>query len=102
MAVAGVEAKLLANTVPYCILNRFLPTSRVEWTYSLVTQPIPCFLISAMLICSDCQLDELLTLASDADCSSLVKMLVAAIAGCNHAPEAQTSIVTEVRTGTIS
>ena len=55
-----------------------------------------------MLICSDCQLDELLTLASDADCSSLVKMLVAAIAGCNHAPEAQTSIVTEVRTGTIS
>jgi hypothetical protein len=41
--------------------------------------------------------DELLTLASDTDCSSLVKMLVAAIAGSNHAPEAQTSIVTEVR-----
>ena len=41
-------------------------------------------------------LDELLTLSSDAECGSLVKMLVAAIAGSNHAPEAQTSIVTEV------
>ena len=51
MAVAGVEAKLLANTVPYCILNRFLPTSSVEWTYSLVTQPIPCFLISDFRVC---------------------------------------------------
>ncbi len=40
--------------------------------------------------------DELLTLSSDAECGSLVKMLVAAIAGSNHAPEAQTSIVTEV------
>ena len=31
--------------------------------------------------------DELLTLSSDKDCSSLVKMLVAAISSCNHAQE---------------
>jgi hypothetical protein len=49
-----------------------------------------------LLYCDVVLLDELLTLSSDAECGSLVKMLVAAIAGSNHAPEAQTSIVTEV------
>jgi hypothetical protein len=49
-----------------------------------------------LLHCDVVLLDELLTLSSDAECGSLVKMLVAAIAGSNHAPEAQTSIVTEV------
>jgi len=44
--------------------------------------------------------DELLTLSSDAECGSLVKMLVAAIAGSNHTTEAQTSFVTEVCTFT--
>ena len=42
-------------------------------------------------------LDELLTSATDKECSNLVKMLVAALASCNHAPEAQTSLVTEVK-----
>ena len=42
-------------------------------------------------------LDELLTDTKDKDCSNLVRMLVAAIASCNHAPEAQTSLVSEVR-----
>jgi len=54
------------------------------------------------LVKEDCSamafiLDELLTLSTDKDCSNLVKMLVAAISSCNHAPEAQTSIVTEMK-----
>lgn len=54
------------------------------------------------LVKEDCSamafiLDELLTLSSDKDCSSLVKMLVAAISSCNHAQEAQTTIVTEMK-----
>ena len=42
-------------------------------------------------------LDELLTSSTDKECATLVKMLVAALASCNHAPEAQTSLVTEVK-----
>ena len=42
-------------------------------------------------------LDELLTSSSDKESASLVRMLVAALASCNHAPEAQTSLVTEVK-----
>ena len=42
-------------------------------------------------------LDELLTSSSDEESASLVRMLVAALASCNHAPEAQTSLVTEVK-----
>ena len=42
-------------------------------------------------------LDELLTDTTDKECCNLVRMLVAAIASCNHAPEAQTSLVTEVK-----
>ena len=54
------------------------------------------------LVKEDCSalafiLDELLTSSSDKECASLVKMLVAALASCNHAPEAQTSLVTEVK-----
>merc|ERR1711892_1174215 len=42
-------------------------------------------------------LDELLTSTKDKESATLVKMLVAALASCNHAPEAQTSLVTEVK-----
>ena len=54
------------------------------------------------LVKEDCSalafiLDELLTSTTDKECASLVKMLVAALASCNHAPEAQTSLVTEVK-----
>ena len=42
-------------------------------------------------------LDELLTSAADKDCAGLVKMLVASLASCNHAPEAQTALVAEVK-----
>ena len=54
------------------------------------------------LVREDCSalafiLDELLTSTSDKECANLVKMLVAALASCNHAPEAQTSLVTEVK-----
>eukprot|EP00092_Neocalanus_flemingeri_P041280 GFUD01044951.1.p1 GENE.GFUD01044951.1~~GFUD01044951.1.p1 ORF type:complete len:4316 (+),score=1501.53 GFUD01044951.1:136-13083(+) len=42
-------------------------------------------------------LDELLTSTTDKESATLVKMLVAALASCNHAPEAQTSLVTEVK-----
>jgi len=42
-------------------------------------------------------LDELLTSTKDKESSTLVKMLVAALASCNHAPEAQTSLVQEVK-----
>ena len=54
------------------------------------------------LVKEDCSalafiLDELLTSTSDKECATLVKMLVAALSSCNHAPEAQTSLVTEVK-----
>ena len=54
------------------------------------------------LVKEDCSalafiLDELLTSTRDKECSQLVKMLVAALASSNHAPEAQTSLVTEVK-----
>merc|ERR1719234_284094 len=54
------------------------------------------------LVREDCSalafiLDELLTSTSDKECANLVKMLVAALASCNHAPDAQTSLVTEVK-----
>ena len=54
------------------------------------------------LVKEDCSalsfiLDELLTSNTDKEAASLVKMLVAALASCNHAPEAQTSLVTEVK-----
>ncbi len=45
-------------------------------------------------------LDELLigkTNSQDKECSNLVKTLVAALASCNHYPEAQTALVTEVK-----
>merc|ERR1711997_404517 len=38
-----------------------------------------------------------LTSTKDKESATLVKMLVAALASCNHAPEAQTSLVTEVK-----
>jgi len=54
------------------------------------------------LVKDDCSalafiLDELLTSTKDKESATLVKMLVAALASCNHAPEAQTSLVTEVK-----
>jgi hypothetical protein len=32
----------------------------------------------------------------DRDCSSMTRMLIAALASCNHSPDAQTVLVTEV------
>jgi E3 ubiquitin-protein ligase HUWE1 len=43
-------------------------------------------------------LDELLiSKAADKECSNLVKTLVAALASCNHYPDAQTTLVLEVK-----
>lgn len=46
-------------------------------------------------------LDKLLPLlpenSSDRQCSSMARMLIAALASCNHLPEVQTTLVTEVK-----
>ena len=43
-------------------------------------------------------LDELLVSKSaDKECSNLIKTLVAALASCNHFPEAQSTLVMEVK-----
>lgn len=46
-------------------------------------------------------LDKLLPVlpenSGDRQCSSMARMLIAAIASCNHSPEAQTTLVTEVK-----
>ena len=43
-------------------------------------------------------LDELLVSKSaDKECSNLIKILVAALASCNHFPEAQSTLVLEVK-----
>ncbi|XP_063994967.1 E3 ubiquitin-protein ligase HUWE1 isoform X2 [Diachasmimorpha longicaudata] len=46
-------------------------------------------------------LDKLLPVSpensSDRQCSSMARMLIAAIASCNHSPDAQSSLVTEVK-----
>ena len=37
--------------------------------------------------------------AGDKDCSALSRVLLASLAACNHSPEAQTVLVTEVKSG---
>lgn len=44
-------------------------------------------------------LDKLLPVSDktvDIECSTMARMLIAALASCNHSPEAQTVLVTEV------
>jgi E3 ubiquitin-protein ligase HUWE1 len=60
--------------------------------------------IYVWLLLQDCSalaflLDKLLPVSDktiDIECSTMARMLIAALASCNHSPEAQTVLVTEV------